>query len=181
MDRNLGASRVATSSTDTAAYGYSYQWGRGTDGHQLRYSNTTSTKSSSDLPGNNLFINSITDWRSTRNDNLWQGVSGVNNPCPSGFRLPTQTEWTNENTAFGGTGKGTDEAFASPLKLTLCGQRFNGSYSNVANLGYYWSSTIYNTQAYKLYFGPGAGGGAGFSGVSYDERSAGNAVRCIKD
>jgi len=28
LDRNLGASRVATSPTDTAAYGDMYQWGR---------------------------------------------------------------------------------------------------------------------------------------------------------
>ena len=43
MDRNLGASQVATSSTDTNSYGDLYQWGRGADGHQLRISNTTST------------------------------------------------------------------------------------------------------------------------------------------
>ena len=42
MDRNLGASRVATSSTDSAAYGDLYQWGRGTDGHEKRTSSTTS-------------------------------------------------------------------------------------------------------------------------------------------
>lgn len=44
MDRNLGASRVATSSTDEAAYGDLYQWGRFGDGHQCRKSDTTSTK-----------------------------------------------------------------------------------------------------------------------------------------
>ncbi|MFZ1451482.1 MAG: hypothetical protein WAT20_02205, partial [Ferruginibacter sp.] len=41
MDRNLGASRVATSSTDDLAYGDLYQWGRLTDGHQNRTSGTT--------------------------------------------------------------------------------------------------------------------------------------------
>lgn len=35
LDRNLGASRVATSKTDTLAYGHYYQWGRSADGHQL--------------------------------------------------------------------------------------------------------------------------------------------------
>jgi len=34
MDRNLGASQVATSSTDAAAYGDLYQWGRAADGHE---------------------------------------------------------------------------------------------------------------------------------------------------
>jgi hypothetical protein len=44
MDRNLGASRVATSSTDSEAYGDLYQWGRGTDGHEKRDSGTTLTR-----------------------------------------------------------------------------------------------------------------------------------------
>jgi hypothetical protein len=47
MDRNLGASRVATSVSDTLAYGDLYQWGRGTDGHektQLRYNNYEGNK-----------------------------------------------------------------------------------------------------------------------------------------
>ena len=34
MDRNLGATQVATSSTDEAGYGDLYQWGRRKDGHQ---------------------------------------------------------------------------------------------------------------------------------------------------
>jgi hypothetical protein len=43
MDRNLGASQVATSSTDPASYGDLYQWGRPADGHQKRKSATTAT------------------------------------------------------------------------------------------------------------------------------------------
>jgi len=43
MNRNLGASQVATSSTDANTYGDLYQWGRAADGHQLRTSGTTST------------------------------------------------------------------------------------------------------------------------------------------
>lgn len=34
MDKNLGASQVATSSTDAASYGDLYQWGRAAEGHQ---------------------------------------------------------------------------------------------------------------------------------------------------
>ena len=71
MDRNLGASQVATSSTDAAAYGDLYQWGRGADGHQIRTSGTTATLSSTDQPGNGNFIlapNSPYDWRSPQKD-----------------------------------------------------------------------------------------------------------------
>lgn len=40
MDRNLGVSRIATSSTDSEAYGDLYQWGRLSDGHEKRTSPT---------------------------------------------------------------------------------------------------------------------------------------------
>jgi hypothetical protein len=56
MDRNLGASQVATSSTDVNAYGDLYQWGRGADGHQCRTSPTTTFLSSTDQPGHGDFI-----------------------------------------------------------------------------------------------------------------------------
>ena len=100
MDRNLGASQVATSSTDVASYGDLYQWGRGTDGHQLRTSSTTNIQSAMDQPGHGDFILGTSvpyDWRTPQNSNLWQGIAGVNNPCPVGFRIPTNLEWIAEN------------------------------------------------------------------------------------
>ncbi|MCP4596812.1 FISUMP domain-containing protein, partial [Neptuniibacter sp.] len=119
MDRNLGASQVATSSTDVAAYGDLYQWGRVTDGHEKRTSSTTSTLSSSDTPGHGYFITSNSspyDWRSPKNDMLWQGVNGINNPCPGGYRLPTKAEWEDEIGDW--ISPDAAGAFASPLKLT---------------------------------------------------------------
>jgi len=85
MDRNLGASRSAISMTDSEVYGDLYQWGRGTDGHEKRTSSTTMTLSTSDVPGHADFIRAdgsiaAYDWRTPSNDNLWQGVSGPNNP-----------------------------------------------------------------------------------------------------
>ena len=56
MDRNLGATQVASSTTDVAAFGDLYQWGRGSDGHQIRTSSTTSTLSSTDKTANSNFI-----------------------------------------------------------------------------------------------------------------------------
>ena len=86
MDLNLGASRAATAPDDDEAYGDLFQWGRLDDGHQDRTSSTTSTLSSTDNPGHGDFIlapDSPYDWRSTQNDDLWQGDGGINDPCPS--------------------------------------------------------------------------------------------------
>jgi uncharacterized protein (TIGR02145 family) len=178
MDRNLGASRVATSSTDEQAYGDLYQWGRLADGHQCRTSPTTTQLSSSDVPGHGDFIlapNSPADWRRPQNGNLWQGVNGVNNPCPIGYRLPTEFElnaerlsWSSDNAAG---------AFASPLKLSLAGyrSRSNGSLRNVGTYGYYWSSTVSSTNSRNLYFN--SSNASMFSSF----RANGASVRCLKD
>ncbi|MDO5968187.1 FISUMP domain-containing protein [Flavivirga aquimarina] len=178
MDRNLGASQVATSSNDADAYGDLYQWGRAADGHESRTSSTTATLATSDTPGHGDFItnSSPADWRSSQNDNLWQGVSGTNNPCPSGYRLPTEAEWIDEHTSW--DSNNSAGAFASPLKLPVAGYRSfsNGSLGNVGFFGYYWSSTVNNgTFAKRLSF---------YSSDAYmnsNYRAGGFSVRCLKD
>ncbi|NCA80494.1 MAG: hypothetical protein EOM76_09990, partial [Sphingobacteriia bacterium] len=175
MDRNLGASQVATSSTDAAAYGDLYQWGRGTDGHQIRTSGTTSTLSATNTPGHGNFITngpSPYDWRSPQNDNLWQGVSGTNNPCPNGYRLPTEAEWIAELGSWGSNNSAG--AFASPLKLPLAGSRMY-DLDLFFNDGAYWSSTVSSTESYLLFF-------TGSDALMASNcRAWGLSVRCIKD
>ena len=87
LDRNLGASRVATAYNDSQAYGDLFQWGRLDDGHQDRTSATTTATSSTDDPGHSNFIYGMGDpydWRDPQNDNLWQGNGAINDPCPPG-------------------------------------------------------------------------------------------------
>ena len=178
MDRNLGATQVATSSTDVASYGNLYQWGRRADGHQCRTSPTTATISSVDQPaqGNFITINSGNlDWRSPQNANLWQGVNGVNNPCPSGYRLPTETEINAERLSWSvNTSVG---AFASPLKLPVAGYRdsSNGSLVDVGSSGWYWSSTVSGTYSRYLYFKSNS------AYMNVNHRALGLTVRCLKD
>ena len=107
MDRNLGASRAATSYNDYLAYGCMYQWGRGNDGHAsikwtafnagTSVNGTTNVMSVTDAPGHGLFVvGTATDWRNPQNNGLWQAGTQINNPCDAGFRVPTAAEYSLE-------------------------------------------------------------------------------------
>lgn len=186
LDRNLGATRVATGKTDADAFGSMFQWGRLDDGHQNLWSLTTTTLSTSDIPGNNRFITTggtaPNDWRNPQNSNLWQGVTGTNNPCPTGWRLPTKEEWEAEIASWNPPNS-SNGAFASPLKLTVPGYRdINGIRGGVAALGYYWSSTvppveIDNTVSYILRIDDSYPG----DHISTSVRASGITVRCIRN
>ncbi len=178
LDRNLGASRVAESSTDSSAYGDLYQWGRLADGHELRDSAVITTNSSTDVPGHGNFIaeqETPGDWREPQNPNLWQGVSGTNNPCPAGFRLPTSTELDTERDSW--SSHNAAGAFASALKLPSPGYRYytTGALLNPGNNGWYWSSTITGANSYVLSFTSDS------AGLFSRERAFGGSVRCIQD
>jgi uncharacterized protein (TIGR02145 family) len=167
LDRNLGAPNAPTSATDFANYGDLYQWGRGSDGHQLiarggptdanmsGVNGTTNTSapfeySSSDTPGHSKFIVvdatlAPFDWRVPQNNNLWQGVSGINNPCPSGWRLATSAEWTAENL-------GTITDAYTKLKITFASTRdgATGSFFQSATSARYWTSTVTGTDVFRV-------------------------------
>lgn len=177
LDRNLGASRVATSSRDSAAYGDLYQWGRPRDGHQLRTSTTSFVASGSDTPGHGDFIAaplSPKDWREPQNDTLWQGLDGTN-PCPQGFRLPTEEELDAEKRSWG-SGNKEAAAFASPLKFVVAGKREweDGTFYTTPD-GFYWSSTVDGSDArYLIIMGD-------FAFIPPFTRASGMSVRCIKN
>src|SRR5690606_31623426 len=197
LDRNLGASRVATAYNDRMAYGHLFQWGRPVDGHQLiNYSSQisgspvygkTKTLATSDVPGHNLFITPdntveqngvyVYDWRNDQNTNRWaiqpQGA------CPGGWHIPTRAEWdaetgiTNLTTAF------------NQLKLTAAGYRYGdfdgsnreGIVRNVGAYGYYWSSSPW----------PSGNGFSAYIDIQSNSaqtdlagRAYGMAIRCIQ-
>ncbi len=181
LDRNLGATRVAISKTDAQSYGYIYQWGRSSDGHQIRNSSTTAGPVGTDTPGSSYVIIVNTnpfDWRSPQKDSLWQGVNGINNPCPTGFRLPTGGaggELPIFITAAGIMDENT--AFGSSLKLPVGGNRSSttGALNNVGITGSFWSSSLNGVTIFN--FNIGYGGYA----MTSSGRAVGMSVRCIKD
>ncbi|MDP3990899.1 MAG: FISUMP domain-containing protein [Candidatus Nealsonbacteria bacterium] len=178
LDRNLGASAVATAFNDSNAYGDLFQWGRLDDQHQTRTSGTQTGLSGTDVPGHSNFIYGMSspfDWRSPQNNNLWQGVSGINNPCPSGWRIPTVAELETERLSW--SSNNYNGAYASPLKLTAGGFRdySNGSLYGVGSGGGYWSSTVSGTYAGYLDFYSTA------ASMYSRNRAYGFSVRCVAD
>ena len=151
-----------------------YQWGRNTDGHQIR-TRTTAGPVASGSEGAN-FITSSGDWLNPRDDTRWNGsTKGAHDPCPSGFRVPTETELTaergiwNTNNALG--------AFNSALKLPVAGYReySTGALTTVGSHGFFWSSTVSGTSARSLRFYSSNA----FMYANY--RAYGFSVRCIKE
>jgi len=189
LDRNLGASRVALSLTDAQGYGDYYQWGRPADGHQTQYINNnnsagfTNTKSPTSVPPNDLWIvptDGSNDWLVTANNTLWTGANPATNPCPTGFRIPTEAEWQAErNTWSSGTAAG---AFASPLKLTLPGMltgfgSSGATYTAKDSFGQYQTQTAFSNGGVR-YFGINSGN------AWFDQnyvKSHGMPCRCIKN
>ncbi|MFA5746775.1 MAG: FISUMP domain-containing protein [Candidatus Paceibacterota bacterium] len=178
MDRNLGAAQVATAFDNSAVYGDLFQWGRLDDGHQTRNSGITTVLSGSSNPGHGNFIygmGSPYDWVSPQIESLWQGVSGTNNPCPSGWRVPTETEWNTERLSW--SSNNYNGAFASPLKLTAAGYRSHSDAAvGLAGVGgFYWSSAVSAPGSRLLGFS------SGDANVDSSYRADGLSVRCVKD
>lgn len=188
LDRNLGANGVATSSRDAQSYGSLYQWGRMADGHQRAAagrgvddaaSSTTAVLSTTDTPAHGNFITNTTlasDWRSGRNDALWheQGGAILNNPCPSGFHVPSNAEFLSVVSGWATT-NAHDDAIASPLKMTLASHRGNDGALTSSILARYWTITPIGNLASTFSISNGRR-----SFVAYG-RGLGASVRCIKN
>ena len=185
LDRNLGASRVAQTMSDNLAYGDYYQWGRKADGHEkvtwtsnITASSTNGTSSTkTNTPDSKFILTSISDndWRSNKDDNLWNYGSS-NNPCPSGFRVPSKPELASLQNAYGGMATNSD-AFSSPLHLPSSGDRSisDGTVLNAGQWVALWTSTPNGNQMWMY----------GYTvnyNVTYSfSRAVGLPIRCTKN
>lgn len=125
----------------------------------------------------------------------WYTVDDPRNVCPTGWHVPTDAEWTilsdylgGENVAGGkmkSTGTqywlspntdATNESGFSGLPGGL--RSFNGTFNDIGNLGYWWSSTEYiTTNAWYRYLSYD-------SGIVYrygNYKKDGFSVRCLRD
>lgn len=170
---NLGAEN-ATNPCDML--GDLYQWGRPADGHQLRYSATMRNNISHVAPpGHGDFIlngYSPVDWLQPQDNTLWgDGTDGynqakvtINDPCPAGWKVPSQKQWgavyaggvisgdpavvANKANTWIWLGTGAGYKVGDVLYLPAAGYRSTnnvlngiGKFMDVGEGGYYWSST----------------------------------------
>ena len=194
MCYNLGV----TGTQDALTYqggannGALYQWGRQTDGHEVRTSETQAGPTAGAVASK--FITNTTypyDWISQQDNTLWLDASKTaNDPCPAGFRVPTQAQWGglfSGGTTSGApstatrnmwTWTGNGYTVGPNLYLPAAGYRFvnDASLSYVGTHGFYWSSTVNGSNAYYLSFS---------SGIVYqgdlNSRGFGFSVRCISE
>jgi len=174
MDRNLGASRKATSYDDKKAYGDLFQWGRSDDGHQNRDSETTSEQATDSKVEHGKFITGYRNWLNYEDDSLWEKDS-PNNPCPEGWRVPAIEEWIEERDK--GRWNRLSDGY-SDLYLTGGGlQRYKDDFVTRES-GRYWSTDVASWIFSPLFMPPF------WSSEEYRVGTApahGLSVRCLKN
>lgn len=187
LDRNLGA--LSSDVTTSDSWGDLYQWGRATDGHEKRVSDTTLTLANNYEAGHGLFIvdeKKSNDWMKHSDDDLWLDDNGLTNPCPCGYRVPTSEEW-RALLNLGFEIKDSEEGYYylsianGQLLLPAAGLRnaYTGHFIHLGTRGFYWgANTISRGTSSCIDFNkddivPNI--------TTYGFRAFGRSVRCVKN
>ncbi|HFK5504951.1 FISUMP domain-containing protein [Elizabethkingia anophelis] len=185
MCQNLGATPgIDPFSPEAGNYGDKYQWGAQTNQTGRHYSQANDQSNSGAISG----------WNSTilPNDSWSDTSKTANDPCPSGYRVPTNTEWQaviDNNTNVERTGSWANSTTnyttalyfrnsqgVRTLMLPATGYRSHypdGSLGYRGNGGYYWSSSAGSSGGYLLNVGSSS------VLIGNYNRTYGYSVRCI--
>ncbi|MDV3861088.1 hypothetical protein CMT56_15070 [Elizabethkingia anophelis] len=184
MCQNLGATEgIDPFSPEAGNHGAKYQWGANTNETGRYISQSTDQNNSGAISG----------WNATAKPNgSWSDTSKTaNDPCPSGYRVPTRAQWqaviSNNNIervgSWANDGNYTTALyFRNPsnertLMLPAAGYRSYtvGTLIDRGNVGNYWSSSEATSNASALYFNGGS-----VNAYNYF-RTYGFSVRCVAE
>ncbi|NDV47906.1 hypothetical protein D0T49_12700 [Paludibacter sp. 221] len=211
-----GGTTANDAERNSAVYGDLYQWGRTRDGHEKRTSETSATLATGvttggtttdgvTTGGTTTFIKTPSypyNWTTATTADLnWRNQKYViYDPCPAGFRVPAQGEWSNifrgasapgaKATAVVNTWEWNDAANGTAgyevkpdgetttLFLPAAGyrERSNGELYHVSIGGRYWSGSLSSVYSCYLAFN---GGTVYPAYIGF--RSYGFSVRCISE
>ena len=206
---NLGADESAYPFTPSwKLNGAYFQWGKkpvDTNGDGYRTKPNSGTEGFAAAPTGSTAgtanVVSVASWStSPAADGAWNVTEGspaktANDPCPSGYRVPTRNEWVsiysttpmNTQTNWSNVGTYSDSTtnynagknVNNSLYLPASGFRYrsDGSLMLRGFSGYYWSSTENGTSiAYNLNLTSGS-----VDPVSSNNRTCGFSVRCVAE
>jgi len=164
ITQNLGASQQAIAVDDATEVSAGWYW---QFNHKQGYKHDGSARTPS------------TVWNSA-NDNLSATWEASKDPCSVelglGWRIPTNTEWTNVNAS--GVWTTWTGPWNSNLKLHASGylDYSGGSLNNRGSKGYYWSNAQYSsTDGWHIDFG------SGYSGMNVNYKAYGFSLRCLRE
>ena len=201
MDRNLGA--LVAAENNILSNGLTYQWGRKDPfpGSASYSSNTVAATTGSftssvttaekgteayvilhptDYLKQDKAIQTNSDWvvGGDGNNTHWGSSKTIWDPCPVGYKVPSHTIWSDLSFEVGTYSMTLDSKHWYPVT----GYRFSsdGSIHETGAKGFYWTSVAGQYQANygKFEYTPS---GTSTFGSSSMARSAGLAVRCVKE